>query len=106
MLRIYADVIELIRRMRPVSAALERRDPDLARQMRRAMSSVALQIAEGSDSQGRNRLARYHGSLGSIRETKACLDVALAAGYLEHVDDAVLETMDHVTAVLVKLVHR
>src|SRR5262249_18458920 len=97
MLRIYDDVIEGIRRVRPALVRIEKRDPDLARQMKRALSSVALQIAEGSDSRGRNREARYHGSLGSIRESKACLDVAIAAGYIEHVEADTLAIIHRVT---------
>jgi hypothetical protein len=60
-------------------ATIEARDGDLARQMRRAMASVALNIAEGQGSRGGNQRARFATALGSMRETKACIDVAEAS---------------------------
>jgi four helix bundle protein len=62
--------------MRPAVAAIESRDRDLARQMRRAASSVVLNIAEGSGSSGGTRRERYRNALGSAREVVACIDVA------------------------------
>ena len=46
--------------------------------MRRASSSVALNLAEGMYSRGEVRTARYHTALGSMRETQSCLEVAKA----------------------------
>ena len=102
MLRIYTTVIEFVRMLRPVIEEIEKSDRDLARQLRRASASVALNVSEGSGSHGGTRIERYRNALGSARETGACLDVALALGYVGRVDDALLDRLDHVRAVLVK----
>ena len=67
MLKIYPVVLEVVRGVRPVIEALERKDPDLARQMRRAASSVALNLCEGMGSRGKNRGARYERADGLVR---------------------------------------
>jgi hypothetical protein len=59
-------------------------------------------VQEGSGSHGGTRRERYRNALGSARETGACLDVAMALGYLEHVDHATLDALDKVRATLVK----
>jgi len=46
MLEIYGVIIEVVGELKTVVVQIERRDPDLARQMRRAMCSVALNAAE------------------------------------------------------------
>jgi len=48
MLRIHDDMLQAITIMRPMLSAIERRDSDLARQLRRCASSVVLNLAEGS----------------------------------------------------------
>jgi four helix bundle protein len=103
MLRIYETMVGVLRGLRPVVAAIEVCDRDLARQLRRAASSVALNLAEGGGSSGGTRRERYRNALGSARETGACLDVALAFGYLVHVDARVLDALDKVRATLVKV---
>src|SRR5258708_4328294 len=103
MLRIYDDMLDAVRLMRAVVAAIERRDPDLARQLRRAGSSAVLNIAEGSGSFGRMRTARYRTALGSARETLACLRTAEAWGYLGGMPDGLLETMNRVVGTLVRV---
>jgi four helix bundle protein len=60
---------------------IERHDPDLARQMRRALASVPLNTAEGMDARGKIRIARYDTALGSTNEVIACLDVGEALEY-------------------------
>jgi four helix bundle protein len=47
MLRIYDVILDVVKALRPVIGRIERKDADLARQMRRAVSSVALNCAEG-----------------------------------------------------------
>jgi four helix bundle protein len=102
MLRIYSTVIEVVRGLRPVIKDIEEHDRDLARQLRRAAASIALNVSEGSGSHGGTRVERYRNALGSARETGACLDVAIALGYVERVDQALLDRLDHVRAVLAK----
>jgi four helix bundle protein len=104
MLRIYPVLLELVRTVGPLVHQLERRDPDLARQCRRALASAPLNVAEGSYNRGKNRPARYHTALGSLREALACLEVAAALGYLPDVDPALRERFDHVLGTLVRLV--
>ncbi len=102
-LRIYDVLLELIRSERGLVKELERRDPDLARQCRRAFSSAVLNTAEGSYSRGKNRAARYHTAAGSLREALACFEVAAALGYLPEVDGELRRRFDHVLGTLVRL---
>jgi four helix bundle protein len=104
MLKVYSKMIGVLGMLQGVLDQIERRDRDLGNQLRRAGSSVALNIAEGSGSHGGTRLARYRTALGSARETGACLDVAVALGYVEEVDARVLSQLDEVRAMLARLV--
>ena len=104
MLKIYPVVLQFISELKPLLREVERRDRDLGRQLRRAASSVALNLAEGMYSQGALRIARYHTALGSAREAHACIEVAQAFGYLGSVDAVVLDHCDHIVGTLVRLV--
>jgi len=104
MLRIYDVLIELIRAIAPAVREMERHDPDLARQCRRAMSSAPLNLAEGSYSRGANRTARYHNALGSAREALACFEVAEAWGYMPPLDAQRKDSFQRVIGTLVRLV--
>jgi four helix bundle protein len=103
MLRIYETVLQVIRWLKPVIAQIEQHDRDLARQLKKASSSIALNVSEGSGSSGGTRRERYRNALGSARETGGCIDVALAHGYVERVDPALLDALDKVRATLVKV---
>ena len=103
MLRIYETMIGVMGRLKSVMMQIETHDRDLARQLRRASSSVALNISEASGSSGGTRRERYRNALGSARETGACIDVALALGYVESVDAGLLDALDKVRATLVRV---
>ena len=103
MLRIYEVILDVLKELRPVVAVIELHDRDLARQLRRAATSVALNVSEGSRSAGGTRRERYRNALGSARETGACIDVAVALEYVERVDPVLLDELDNVRATLVKL---
>jgi four helix bundle protein len=104
MLRIYPVILATIGTLRAALAQIERHDSDLARQLRRAMASIALNVAEGMYSRGKSRQARYHTALGSARETLACLEVARALGYIAVLDAALVARIDRVIGTLVRLV--
>jgi four helix bundle protein len=103
MLRIHEVMLRAIRTMRPTIASIERRDADLARQLRRAAASVALNVAEGSGSAGGVRTQRYRTALGSARETVSCLRTAEAFGYVGQMPDELTVDMNHVIGTLVRV---
>ncbi len=103
MLRAYQDMLDAVRAMRGVVFVIDKRDPDLARQLRRAASSVVLNVAEGSGSFGRVRTVRYRTALGSARETLACLQTAEAFGYVGTVPQGVIDAMNRVIGTLVRV---
>ena len=104
MLRIYPVILDTIRAVRPLLATIGKHDADLARQMRRAAASVSLNVAEGMYSRGGLKTARYHVALGSMREVLACVETANALGYVDGVDEALVERANHIIGTLVKLV--
>ncbi|MGD0526258.1 MAG: four helix bundle protein [Polyangiaceae bacterium] len=103
MLRIHDVMLEAIGAMRPMIGAIERRDRDLASQLRRAASSVVLNVGEGSGSFGGVRTQRYRTALGSARETVSCLLVAQRLGYIEAVPEGLVATMNRVIGTLVRV---
>ena len=103
MLKVYPVILEVVGALRSVIGEVERKDPDLGRQMRRAAASVALNASEGMYSRGRNQSARYHTAMGSMRETLSCIEVGVALGYLDGVDGALLDRIDRIIATLYKL---
>ncbi len=103
MLRIYQVVLDALKQLQPALRQIVLRDRDLARQLRRCSSSVALNLAEGMYSRGRNRAARYHSALGSARETLACLEVAIVCDCIQP-DPSLHDRLDRIVATLVKLV--
>ena len=105
-LRIYSVSIEMIRALRPLVERIAKQDSNLADQLRRAASSVPLNLNEGAYSQGGNVRARFHNALGSAAEVRACLDVAEAFGYVEKVDPGLRDMIDHIVATVHRLVRR
>lgn len=103
MLTIYKDTVAIARDAGVAARDIARHDNDLARQLRRAATSVCLNVAEGSGVQGGNRRQRYASALGSARETRACLDVAVALDYVKPLDTEAWDRLDKVIATLVKV---
>lgn len=103
MLRIADTIVELIREMRPAAEAIGRRDADLARQLRRALSSVALNVGEGSGSRGARRPSHYSIALGSAQEALMAIRTAEAWGYIAPLPPATSDAFGKVIATLVKV---
>jgi four helix bundle protein len=103
MLRIYQVILDLLEEMQPVVRRIEVKDRDLGRQLRRASCSIALNVAEGMYSRGRNRQARYHTALGSARETLACFEIAQRCCAMAP-PSTVFAELNRVIGTLVKLV--
>ncbi|MCC6623174.1 MAG: four helix bundle protein [Deltaproteobacteria bacterium] len=104
MLEIYSVCLAVARDSAEIAKKIERGDPDLARQLRRAATSIVLNLAEGTSSQGGIKKARYYTALGSARETGACIDVAVATQLIDRPDPDTLDRLDHVQRTLARLV--
>ncbi|HEX8793023.1 MAG TPA: four helix bundle protein, partial [Polyangiaceae bacterium] len=74
--------IQAVEMLSPCVARIRRCDRDLGEQIRRALSSVALNIGEANSSEGGNRLTRLSSAAGSNAEVRAALRVAIAWGYV------------------------
>ena len=102
-LRVYGVALAMARGAGPTGGDIGRSDSDLARQFRRALTSILLNMAEAMDADGRNRHARFRIALGSTNECIAILEVAAALGYIT-VDAALMDQFQHVRATLLRLV--
>ena len=79
---VYRKSLELVRLVQElVMPVLRRRDPELAKQLHRAVRSVPLNIAEALPQRGKRNGNHFSIALGSNREVNACLDVSIALGY-------------------------
>ena len=88
-------------------AQIARHDRDLARQLRRAASSIVLNLAEGRQRAGGDRGHAYRIAAGSAAEVGAALDVAVAWRYVTPAERAALDApLDRVRAMLWRLTHR
>ena len=105
-LQIYGVAIEMVRQMKPLIERIGVKDGNLADQLRRAVTSVPLNLHEGAYSQGGHVRARFHSALGSAAEVRACLDVAEALGYIGQVDAELRDTLDRIVATLHRLARR
>ena len=89
-LRIYGESVQLVRELRGAVEKVTQHDPDLGRQMRRALTSIPLNIAEGEWKRGGNARVRFETAMGSANEVRACFETADANGYVSasatHVD--------------------
>jgi four helix bundle protein len=106
-LRIYSVALEIVALVARLAREVKRHDPDLARQMKRASTSAALNLAEGGYSRGGNQLARFQDAMASAGETVACVEASIAAEYIRadgHVE--LLDKLDHVVATMWRLIHR
>jgi len=105
-LEIYEVTLQMIEEVAPSARELDRCDPDLARQLRRAAASVALNTAEAAFGQGKNASARFYSAMASANEVVACLDVARRFGYVAPIDSALSDKLDRIIATLRKLTRR
>ena len=79
--------LDLIRSLRPLVAQLHVQNSDLENQLRRAASSVALNLGEGIRRTGKDKKRAYRIAAAEAQEVKSALEVACAWGY---VDDGAL----------------
>ena len=105
-LKIYGITIDMLRKLRPLIERIGGKDANLGDQLRRAATSIPLNLSEGAYSQGRNERARWHTALGSAAEVRACLDAAEALGYVDKIDAGLRDTLDHIIATLHRLARR
>jgi four helix bundle protein len=96
----------MLRQLRPLIERIGGKDVNLGDQLRRAATSIPLNLSEGAYSQGRNERARWHTALGSAAEVRACLDAAEALGYVNRIDDGLRDMLDHIIATLHRLARR
>ena len=106
MLRILDTIITFITAVSPLVDQIARHDPALAKQLRDALNSVALNVAEGSGVRGARRTNHYAIALGSARESLVALRAAGAWGYIGPLPHPIADAMDKIIATLFKNVRR
>src|SRR5262245_21810157 len=78
--------LDLIRCLRPLVERLRATSPDLADQLRRAATSVGLNLAEGTRRSGADKRRAYRIAAAEAQEVKAALELAAAWGALDDAD--------------------
>ena len=93
MLRIYSDVLDWLELIAPLIRQIARHDSNLATQLRRACTSVALNLGEGAYGRGRRRVAAYGISAQEMGESLTALDVAERLRYIEPIAPPLRESI-------------
>src|SRR5262245_27060618 len=98
--------IELVRELAPLVARIVQHDRSLADQVRRAATSVPLNLAEGARRCGRDRLHLFRIAAGSAAEVRTALKVAGAWGYVDPGSAAAADAiLDRLLAMAWRLTH-
>jgi len=97
---------QVIRSLPDIVDAIATRDRDLADQLRRAGSSILLNVAEGNRRVGRDRLHFFRIAAGSAAEVAAAIEVAVGFRYLDEPKVATTRSLlDRQLALLWGLAH-
>jgi four helix bundle protein len=98
--------LRAVESLAPVVRRIHAHDKNLADQLRRAATSIALNLAESVGSDGGNRRARLHSALGSTQETRAALRIAAAWGHVDaRTRDLLDAELDRVAAMTWRALH-
>ena len=98
--------VEIAKALRGPLRNVERRDRDLARQIRRAANGVVLQVSEGRERVGADRLHLFRVAMGSATEVRDALRLAEAWGYSAPAERATARSLiDRERAMLWRLLH-
>jgi len=79
----YEVSVQLVDSLRDVVTLIEQHDRNLGDQLRRAATSVVLNLAEGSRSAKGNKQKHYAIAHGSANEVKAALALACGWGWID-----------------------
>jgi four helix bundle protein len=102
----YEVALELAAALGPVITAVAQRDSSLSFQLRRAVASVALCLAEGARRAGKDRLHLYRVAAGSAAEVRAALALTRAWSFAAPARLSAAEALlDRVLAMLWRLTH-
>ncbi len=92
---------------RPLIERIEKRDRDLASQLRRSLSGITLCIAEGFGRRAGNARNLFETARGSLLESHAAFGVAIAWSYLSETNCAeVRQRLDRLSGRLFGLMRR
>jgi four helix bundle protein len=105
MLVAYDISIELVRHLRTVVPKIAAQDRDLADQIRRAASSIPLNLGEGWRHEKGNKQKHYAIAHGSAGEVRAALETALAWGWIDEQPE-LKRVLDRLLGLLWGLTHR
>ena len=106
-MKIYDIALDMVESVCRLADQVRIRNKNLATQMIDACTSVPLNTQEGMYSRGGSKIARYHDSMASAKETMACLHVSVRARYLHQAQvDADLQRIDQVVAGLYRCCHK
>ena len=103
MLNIYPVILSFVADIASLTSRSAHHDPDLARQLRRASTSVALNCAEAMYARGRSRTACYNISLREMRESYAALEVSIRLRYLPPLDAELEDRVQRILGTLYRL---
>jgi four helix bundle protein len=106
-LRIVDHIVQTVGTIHQLCRMIARQDPDLSKQMKRAINSVGLNAGEGLWARGGNRTVRIESAMASGREVILGLRIAGAAGYLDsQLVAREVDNVDRIVATLYKLAYR
>ena len=84
----YQVALDLVAELRPIVDTIKAHDSNLADQMKRAATSVLLNLAEGQRRVAGNKRRAFEIAHGEAREVLGCLDCAAAWGYVANAQQA------------------
>ena len=100
----YEVSIELVKELRRIVEVVGKHDSNLADQMKRAGTSVVLNLSEGARRQRGNQQRAFEIAHGEARELLGALDCAAAWGYVLDTRNA-RRTLDRLLGLLWGLTH-